>query len=264
MQISSKVFVVTGAGSGIGRATALQLLGRGGRVAAVDLHQETLDTLASAARAGNRLSLHPMNVADRASVEALPAAVISAHGQVDGLLSIAGIIQPFVAVTQLPLESAERIMDVNFWGTYYLDTVFLPLLVQRPEASLVNVSSMGALVPVPGQGVYGASKAAVRLLTECLYAELADTSVAVTLVIPGGVGTNITTNSGVEIPEIPEGAMPKVTSAEDAATQIVDAVRDGTFRVLIGGDARKLDILGRVAPVRAITTVANRMKALMS
>lgn len=264
MKISGKVFVVTGAGSGIGRATAQQLLSRGARVAAVDLHTQTLDELASAARAGNRLSLHPMNVADRAAVESLPDEVIAAHGQVDGLLSIAGIIQPFVPVTQLPVDVAERIMNVNFWGTYYLDTAFLPVLVQRPEASLVNVSSMGALVPVPGQGVYGASKAAVRLLTECLYAELADTSVSVTLVIPGGVGTNITTNSGVEMPAIPEGAMPKVTSADEAATQIVDAVRKGTFRVIIGGDARKLDILGRVAPVRAITTVADRMKALMS
>lgn len=263
MHFSHKVFVVTGAGSGIGRETALQLLWRGARVAAVDLHADTLEELAGDARAGSRLSLHPLDVADRAAIEALPADVIAAHGRVDGLFSIAGIIQPFVSVSDLPLERAERIMNVNFWGTYYLDTAFLPLLVQRPEACLVNVSSMGALVPVPGQGVYSASKAAVRLLTECLYAELADTSVAVTLVIPGGVGTNITTNSGVEIPKIPAGAMSKVTSAEDAATQIVDAVRDGTFRLIIGADAFKLDILGRVAPVRAITTVADRMKALM-
>lgn len=263
MQIADRVFVVTGAGSGIGRATARALLGRGARVAAVDLHEQTLEELAQVARAGNRLSLHPLNVADRAAVEALPAAVVAAHGQVDGLLSIAGIIQPFLPVTQLPLDVAERIVNVNFWGTYYLNQAFLPLLAQRPESCLVNVSSMGALVPVPGQGVYGASKAAVRLLTECLYAELADSSVAVTLVIPGAVGTNITDNSGVQAPTIPAGKTPKVTSAEDAATQIVDAVRDGTFRVLIGSDARMLDRLARVAPVRAITTVANRMKALL-
>lgn len=264
MEISGKVFVVTGAGSGIGRATALQLLGRGASVAAVDLHPRTLDSLAQAAHAGDRLSLHPLDVADRAAVDALPEAVIAAHGRVDGLLSIAGIIQPFLPVTELPVDRAESVMAVNFWGTYYLNTAFLPLLAQRPEASLVNVSSMGALVPVPGQGVYGASKAAVRLLTECLYAELTDTSVAVTLVIPGAVGTNITGNSGVAAPTMPAGRMPRMTSAEDAAGQIVDAVRDGTFRVLIGSDARMLDRLARVAPVRAITTVASRMRALLA
>lgn len=263
MQISGRVFAVTGAGSGIGRATALALLGRGARVAAVDLHADTLDQLAEAARAGDRLSLHPLDISDRAAVESLPDSVIAAHGQIDGLLNIAGIIQPFQPVTALTLAKAEQVMAVNFWGTYYLDTAFLPHLLERPEACLVNVSSMGALVPVPGQGVYGASKAAVSLLTECLYAELRDTKVAVTLVIPGAVGTNIAGNSEVETPAMPAGKMPKMTSAEDAGAQIVEAVRDGTFRVLIGSDARMLDRLSRVAPVRAITTVADRMKALL-
>lgn len=263
MQISGRVFVVTGAGSGIGRATALQLLGRGARIAAVDLHAQALDDLARLARAGNRLSLHPLNIADRGAVESLPDAVIAAHGEVDGLLSIAGIIQPFDPVMELPLETAERVMAVNFWGTYYLDMAFLPHLVKRPEACLVNVSSMGALVPVPGQGVYGASKAAVLLLTECLYAELRESCVAVTVVIPGAVGTNITENSGVEAPVMADGQGAKVTSADDAATQIIDAIRDGTFRVLIGGDARMLDRMARLMPVRAITTVADRMKALL-
>ena len=263
MQISGKVFVVTGAGSGIGRATALQLLGRGAEVAAVDLREDTLEALSQTARAGSRLSLHALNVADREAVVALPDAVLAAHGHVDGLLSIAGIIQPFVSVADLPLADAERIMAVNFWGTYYVDTAFLPLLSQRPEACLVNVSSMGALVPVPGQGVYGASKAAVQLLTECLYAELADSHIAVTVVIPGAVGTHISENSGVQAPRMREGTTPKMMSADDAAAQIIEAVRKGTFRVLIGGDARMLDRLSRVAPVRAITTVAGRMKALL-
>jgi NAD(P)-dependent dehydrogenase (short-subunit alcohol dehydrogenase family) len=263
MQLSGKVFVVTGAGSGIGRATALQLLGRGARVAAVDLRTESLEDMARLARAGDRVSLHPLDVTDLDAVQSLPDAVIAHHGAVDGLLSIAGIIQPFDPVTKLPLPIAEKVMAVNFWGTYYLDTTFLPLLVKRPEAALVNTSSMGALVPVPGQGVYGASKAAVSLLTECLYAELQDTSVTVTLVIPGAVGTHITENSGVEAPPIPDGKAPKVTSADEAAHQIVEAVREGTFRVLIGSDARMLDRMSRVAPVKAIGFIADRMKALL-
>jgi NAD(P)-dependent dehydrogenase (short-subunit alcohol dehydrogenase family) len=263
MQVSGRVFVVTGAGSGIGRATALQLLGRGAKVAAVDLHADTLDQMSTLARAGNRLSLHPIDISDRSAVETLPVAVLDHHGQVDGVLNIAGIIQPFDPVMNLPLAVAEKVMAVNFWGTYYLTTTFLPLLVKRPEAVVVNTSSMGALVPVPGQGVYGASKAAVALFTECLYAELKDTSVAVTLVIPGAIGTNITTNSGVEAPAMPDGKTPKMTSADEAAHQIIDAVREGTFRVLIGSDARMLDRMSRVAPVKAIGIVADRMKALL-
>lgn len=263
MQIAAKVFVVTGAGSGIGRAVTWELLNRGARVAAVDLHRGTLEETARLAGAGNRLTLHTLNITDRDAVAALPDAVIAEQGQVDGLLSIAGIIQPFQMVNDLPLEAAERVMSVNFWGTYYLDTAFLPVLLQRPEAALVNVSSMGALVPVPGQGVYGASKAAVKLLTECLYAELHESKVAVTVVFPGAVGTNITENSGVEAPSVAGGKAPKVTSAEDAARQIVDAVAHGEPRLLIGGDAKMLDRLSRVAPMRAITTVANKMKALL-
>lgn len=264
MRIADRVFVVSGAGSGIGREVARELLRRGARVAAVDISEPGLQSLADEAHAGGRLSRHPLNITDSAAVALLPDAVIAAHGSVDGLLSIAGIIQPFEPVTVLPRDVGERVMNVNFWGTYNLDTAFLPCLVQRPEASLLNVASMGALAPVPGQGVYGASKAAVKLLTECLYAELRDSPVAVTLVIPGAVGTDITANSGVEAPRMAAGGkVPKMTSAADAARQIVDAVEQGTFRVLIGSDARMLDRLARVAPVRAITTIADRMKALL-
>lgn len=264
MRIADRVFVVSGAGSGIGREVAREVLRRGGSVAAVDLNEASLRSLADEAQVDDRLSLHPMNITDVAGVAGLPGDVIARHGTVDGLLSIAGIIQPFQPVTELARDAAERVMNVNFWGTYNLDTAFLPLLLQRPEACLLNVASMGALAPVPGQGVYGASKAAVKLLTECLYAELRDSTVRVTLVIPGAVGTNITANSGVEAPTMAAGskAPPMMTSTE-AARQIVDAVEKGEFRVLLGRDARMLDRLARVAPVRAITTIADRMKALL-
>lgn len=265
MRISDRVFVVSGAASGIGREVVLEILRRGGRVAAVDLNASALEDLGGAAAAGDRLSLHPLNITDESAVSELPESVMAHHGTVDGLLSVAGIIQPFDPVMALSRGVAERVMDVNFWGTYNLDTTFLPVLVQRPQACLVNVSSMGALAPVPGQGVYGASKAAVKLFTECLYAELRDTSVAVTLVIPGGVATNITANSGVEAPRMAAGAKaPKITTADDAARQIVDAVARGKFRVIIGGDARMLDRLARVSPVRAITMIADRMKSLLA
>lgn len=267
MRIPGNVFVVTGAGNGMGREVTLQLLGRGARVAAVDLSEEGLaETVRLAGSAAPRLTTHVLSVSDRAAVEALPDAVVAAHGQVDGLLNVAGIIQRFVHVEELSIEEIERVMGVNFWGTLYTVKAFLPLLKERPEASLLNVSSMGGLVPVPGQGAYGASKAAVKLLTETLYAELQGTRVAVTEVFPGGIGTNIAGNSGVDVSAMAaatEGKAPKVTAVDVAARQIVDAVANGTFRVLIGNDARMLDRMSRVAPRKAITTVADQMKKLL-
>jgi len=263
MQIATNVFVVTGAGSGIGREVAKELLRRGGRVAGVDIHQTALEETQALAHAGDRMSLHVVDVTDRAAVERLPHEVLDAHGHVDGLAHIAGIIQPFVTIDELSIEQIEKVMNVNFWGTVNLDKTFIPLLRQRPQASLLNVSSMGALVPVPGQGAYGASKAAVKLLTETLYAELADTTIDVTVVFPGGVGTNIAENSGVDVSAMSTDKAPQVTPADVAGRLIVDAIENGTPRLLIGKDAKSLDKLSRVAPTRAITTVANKMKALL-
>src|SRR5690349_4225957 len=176
MQIADRVFVVTGAGNGIGREVALELLRRGGRVAAADLSDRGLaETVRLAAAADGRLTTHVLDITDRAAVERLPGAVIAAHGQVDGLLNVAGIVQRFARVHELSFEEIERVLAVNFWGVLTMSKVFLPALLARPQASLVNVSSMGALVPVPGQGAYGASKAAVKLLTEGFYAELRGT-----------------------------------------------------------------------------------------
>ncbi len=268
MQVAEKVFVVTGGGNGIGREVTLELLRRGARVAAVDLSEAGLaETVALAKAPEGFLTTHALSVADRAAVEALPAQVIATHGQVDGILNIAGIIQRFVHVEDLAVEEIEKVMAVNFWGTLYMDMAFIPYLKERPSAALLNVSSMGGLVPVPGQGAYGASKGAVKLLTETLYAELRGTSVAVTVVFPGGVGTNITGNSGVEVPNMDKvmasGKPPKTTAPDDAARQIVDALAAGKPRLLIGSDAKMLDRLSRLNPTKAITTVADQMKKML-
>jgi len=268
MQIADRVFVVTGAGNGIGREVVLALLRRGGRVAAVDLSERGLaETATLAAAADGRLTTHVLDITDRPAVEKLPDEVIAAHGQVDGLLNVAGIVQRFARVHELSFEEIERVLAVNFWGVLTMSKVFLPALLARPEAGLVNVSSMGALVPVPGQGAYGASKAAVKLLTEGLYAELRGTSVAVTVVFPGGVGTNILANSGVSRgggSEKSTGTGSKLTSAEEAGRQICEAVSKGSYRVRIGGDARMLDRLSRLMPQRATALIADRMKSLLA
>jgi NAD(P)-dependent dehydrogenase (short-subunit alcohol dehydrogenase family) len=266
MQIRDKVFVVTGGGNGMGREVVLGLLARGARVAAADLNEAGLAETASLASAGDRLTTHVLNVSDRKAVLALPAAVEKAHGQVDGLFNVAGIIQPFVKINELEFDQIDRVMNVNFWGVVNMTKAFLPTLLTRPAAGLLNVSSMGGFLPVPGQAAYGASKAAVKLFTEALYAELQGTPVTVTVVFPGGVGTNITQNSGVAMPNMDPAMMakaPKTVTPADAGRQIIEGFEKGAFRVLIGSDAKFMDRFSRLSPRRATLLIANQMKSLL-
>jgi short-subunit dehydrogenase len=126
---------------------------------------------------------------------------------------------------------------------------------------------MGGFLPVPGQAAYGASKAAVKLFTEALFAELQGTPIAGTVVFPGGVATNITANSGVDTSQMMasmEGMkQPKTTTPADAARQIIAGLEKGAFRVRIGSDAKFMDRLSRLAPRRATLLIANQMKALL-
>ncbi len=267
MKIEGKVFVVTGGGNGMGREVVLELLRRGARVAAVDLSETGLAETASMGAAGKNLTTHTLNVSDRKAVLAFPAAVIKAHGQVDGLFNVAGIIQPFVKIQDLDFEIIERVMNVNFWGVVNMSKAFLPELLKRPEAGLLNVSSMGGFLPVPGQAAYGASKAAVKLFTEALFAELQGTPVSVTVVFPGGVGTNITANSGVDTAKMMaamEGKkLPKTVTPADAGRQIIEGMEKGAFRVRIGSDAKFMDRFSRLNPKRATLLIANQMKSLL-
>lgn len=265
MQVTDKVIVVTGGGNGMGREVVLELLRRGARVAAVDLNDAALaETAALAAAPEGRLTTHALSVADRDAVLALPEQVIAAHGAVDGLFNVAGIIQPFVKVNELGFDVIERVMNVNFWGVLNTCKAFLPHLLTRPEAGILNVSSMGGFLPVPGQAAYGASKAAVKLLTEALYAELQGTPVSVTVVFPGAIATHITENSGVAAPTMPaDMKMPKTVTPADAGRRMVDAFVRGDFRLRIGSDATFMDRFSRLAPRRATLLIANQMKSLL-
>lgn len=264
MKVQGKVVVVTGGGSGMGRALVLRLLSKGARVAAVDLNAASLQETAQLAQAAERLSTHVLNITQREAVEALPAEVMARHGAVDGLINNAGIIQPFVRVNDLDYSAIERVMNVNFYGTLYVTKAFLPHLLQRPEAHIVNISSMGGFLPVPGQSVYGASKAAVKLLSEGLFAELLDTPVRVTVVFPGAVATNITANSGVAI-RAAEGRQPaaKPLEPERAAQIIVEGMEQNRFRVLVGSDVRLMDFLYRLSPEWAARFIFRQMRSLL-
>lgn len=258
MKVGSKVWVVTGAGGGIGRELVLLLLERGARVAAVDLSPERLQETAALARADDRLSTHVLDITDRSAVDTLPAAVVAAHGAVDGLINNAGIIQPFLPVAEVDDATIDRVMDVNFYGTLHLCRAFLPVLLTRPEAHIANVSSMGGFFPFPGQTLYGASKAAVKLLTEGLYAELLDTHVSVSVVMPGAVSTGITANSGVAEPEVGEGSV-RMTSPVKAARIIVDGLEKDRLHIYVGADAKAMSVAIKMAPRAAIRFVQRQM-----
>jgi short-subunit dehydrogenase len=261
MKIVGKVLVITGGANGIGRELVLQALARGARVAAVDLRREGLEDVAAAAKAGERLSTHVVDVTDRERVLALPAEVASVHGQVDGIINNAGIIQAFLPISALDFDAIDRVLDVNFRGTLNMVKAFLPALLQRPEGHITNLSSMGGFLPVPGQSIYCATKAAVKLLTEGLYAELLDTKVGVSVVMPGAVNTDITKNSGVASPAA-DASVPMAPPA-DVARAILDGVERNRLYILPGRDARLASLAVRIAPKATMRMVQKQIKRLL-
>ncbi len=268
MKVNGKVLVVTGGGAGIGREVVLELVRRGAKVAAVDINADFLAETAALAGAGKQFSTHVANLSDRNQVLALPAAVIAAHGAVDGFINVAGIIHHFKRVNDLEFAEIERVVDVNLWGPINMAKAFIPELLKRPEAYLANVSSMGGYAPVPGQTIYGATKAAVKLLTEGLHSELMGTNVHVTTIFPGAVGTNIAVNSGAftaaESAAMTAGASKiKMTPAPLAGKIIVDGVERNAYHVFVGSDARTMDVLCRLMPERAAKIIFNQMKSLL-
>lgn len=269
MKVQNKVIVVTGGGNGIGRELVLALLARGARVAAADMNETALqETVKLAGAKSDRLSTHVVNVTDRAAVEALPDKVIATHGAVDGLINNAGIIQPFVRVKDLDYAAIERVMNVNFFGTLYMTKTFLPHLLARPEAHIANVSSMGGFLPVPGQTIYGAAKAAVKLFTEGLHSELSNTNVKVTVIFPGAVGTNIAAHSGVTASHAAQQNSGKQAikplEPSEAARIMIDGIERNQYRVMVGPDSRMLDLVYRFNAPFAARFIAKQMAALLA
>jgi NADP-dependent 3-hydroxy acid dehydrogenase YdfG len=266
MKVHAKVIVVTGAGSGIGRELVLHLLSKGAAVAGVDLNQTSLgETAKLALRYEPAFRGFVLNVADRAAVERLPDQVLAHFGAIDGIINNAGVIQPFSRLNDLDYSTIERVLNVNLLGTLYVIKAFLPQLLKRPEAHIANLSSMGGFVPVPGQTIYCAAKAAVKLLSEGLASELLDTKVGVTVVFPGAIATNIRENSGVSIPNTAarSGGM-KPLSAANAAQVIVRGIERDAYHVFVGKDAAIMDKLQRLNPAYAARLIASKMRSLLS
>lgn len=266
MKVNGKVFLVTGGGSGIGRNLVLNLVGRGAEVATIDINIETLqETVSLAGELGEKISTYKVDVTDRKSIEALPKKIITKHGSIDGVINNAGIIQPFVRINDIEYKDIERVININLWGPIYVTKTFLPHLLERPEAHLVNVSSMGGFFPFPGQTMYGATKAAIKLFTEGLHSELGGTNVKVTVVFPGAIETNITTNSGIDSIGSGDEEQSGMTAlpAADAAEIIIDAVENDKYSVHVGSDSKMMDKMYRINPPWAAGFISKKMKGLL-
>lgn len=266
MKIKNKHFVITGGGNGIGRELVLNLLSKGASIAAVDINKSFLEETAKlSGEKKTKLSTHLVDITDREAVEELPKQIISQHGAVDGLINDAGIIQPFEKINDMDYKTIKHVMDVNFYGTLYMTKAFLPHLLTRPEAQIINISSMGGFLPVPGQTIYGASKAAVKLFTEGLSSELLNTRVRVTAAFPVAIDTNIAVNSGVESSlrmEKGQGLI-KLLSPQKAAQIIVDGMEQNRYRILVGSDSKFMDFLYSLNPQGAVKLIYTQMKSLL-
>lgn len=258
LRLAGRTAVITGAGSGIGRATALALAARGCHLALADVSAERLaETAQLVAGSGLRVSVHRVDVADRAQVQAFPAQVLAQHPGADLLFNIAGVGLGGT-YAQVSDDDVAWVMDINFWGTVWMTRAFLPLLEASDDAQIVNVSSVFGMVAPAGNVAYSASKFAVRGFSEALRWELEGSGIGVTVVHPGGVATNIANDArvpeGVDAAEVERKRvfsnkrlrMPPAKAGEI----IVRGVEARKLRVLVGWDAVAISLLTRLLPVR--------------
>lgn len=247
--LSNKVVVITGAGSGIGRALAVNLAGKGARLALSDVNEEGLgETVELALRAGSP-DVHTarLDVADKAAFASYATEVAEHFGQVNVVINNAGVALAGDAV-DLSYEDMEWIVGINFWGVVYGTKEFLPHLIASGDGHVVNLSSLFGLLAMPGQSAYNATKFAVRGFTEALREEMliAGHKVGVTSVHPGGIKTAIARSARVSDKEdkaatakLFDEKLAKMTP-ERAAEIIVKGITKNQARVLVGLDAHAL------------------------
>jgi NAD(P)-dependent dehydrogenase (short-subunit alcohol dehydrogenase family) len=258
--LQNKVSAITGAGSGIGRATALLLAKSGSHVALSDIDRPSLDETADACRSlGVKVTATQVDVADRAAVHAWADDTAVAHGRVNVIVNNAGVGLG-ATVESMSYEDFEWLMNINFWGVVHGTKAFLPHLKRAGEGHIVNVSSVFGLIAVPTQSAYNAAKFAVRGFTEALREELEveRCGVGVTCVHPGGIKTNIARRArvrggedwGVEDAAQAAAEFDRIarTEPEEAARDIVGAIVANRRRQLIGLDARFIDVMQRLLP----------------
>jgi short-subunit dehydrogenase len=256
-----KVAVVTGAGSGIGRALALQLARAGAQLALSDINQvaltETIRQINTAGPAdGTPLKVkgYPLDVADKASVFAHAQEVIGDFGTVHVLFNNAGTTL-VGTVANTSIEEFEWQLGINMWGVVYVTKAFMPTMLKQREGTIVNISSVFGLLSFACQGAYSMSKFAVRGLTECLWSELEGSGVNAVCVHPGGIKTNIEkagrrVKLAGSVEELLTANADKMltTSPERCAADILKGIHRGDRRILTGNNSTTMFWLSRIFP----------------
>ena len=261
---SDKVALITGAGSGIGRSLALELATSGCSLALVDWNKDSLEETKQLVRKKNiSVSTHPFDIRDREKIAALPQEVLKFHKQIDMIINNAGV-SVVGTVEEVDDNDWNWGLDILLNSVIQMTTVFLPHLKQRPEAAIVNVSSIFGLFSVPRQSIYNVGKFGVKAFTESLSLELkvSNSPVEAYCVFPGHIGTNIYNSSRFKSfePETFFGRAPTKeeamvafkndapTSPEKAAKVILKNIRKKNNRILIGFDAHFYDLASRFFP----------------
>jgi short-subunit dehydrogenase len=271
---------VTGAASGIGRALALELAARGCDLALADRDEAGLQAAAAEIAktssqnktSPRKVTIHRVDVSEPAAIAEFAQAATSAHPGLNILINNAGVAL-LGAFTEIDQAQMDWLMNINFWGVVHSTRAFLPHLARQPEAHIVNLSSIFGIVAPPGQTAYSAAKFAVRGFSEALRHELqiAKSPIKLSVVHPGGVLTNIVRNSraGVGVTDNARRAESierfdaiAKTTPKAAALRIIEGIEKNQPRILIGNDARFMDLLQRFRPGTYWATMAKRIEKM--
>jgi NAD(P)-dependent dehydrogenase (short-subunit alcohol dehydrogenase family) len=270
--VQGKIAVITGAGSGIGRALAVQLNREGCELFISDINPAGLrDTVSLLPRKDVAADAQVLDVADKAGMHAWAERIATSKGHVDIVINNAGVAL-MATVEESNYENLEWLMGINFWGVVYGTQALLPLLRRATQGHLINISSVFGLIGVPTQSAYNAAKFAVRGYTEALRQEMHGTNVHVCCVHPGGIRTNIARAARGGDPAISadlrasEFEKAARTTPEVAAQKIIGAIEKRKKRLLIGLDARIISLLCRLFPVsysRIVMALAKPPESLL-
>jgi short-subunit dehydrogenase len=265
---------LTGAAGGIGRALALELAARGSDLALADRDEAGLQEVAAeiGRRHAAKVTTHRVDVGEPAQIEAFAQAATAAHPGLNILINNAGVAL-FGQFGEIAQADMDWLMNINFWGVVHGTRAFLPHLSRQREAHIVNLSSIFGIIAPPGQTAYVAAKFAVRGFSESLRHELqaANSPVRLSVVHPGGIATNIARNS-----RMGAGATDNARRAESierfealvkttphaSALRIIKGIEKNRPRILIGSDARAMDLLQRLRPVTYWPPIARRIEKL--
>jgi short-subunit dehydrogenase len=274
-EIGGAAAAVTGAASGIGRALALELAARGCDLALADRDEAGLQTVAAeiAKASPQKVSIHRVDVGAPEQIADFAQAAVSAHPGLNIVVNNAGValLGQFGEIDQTQMD---WLMNINFWGVVHSTRAFLPHLARQREAHIVNLSSIFGIVAPPGQTAYAAAKFAVRGFSEALRHELqmAASPIKLSVVHPGGVATNIARNSraGVGVTDNARRAQSierfdavAKTTPKVAALRIITGIEKNQPRILIGNDARFMDLLQRFRPATYWAPMARRLEKAM-